>query len=189
MKNYDKDINDLLSKQEKSNSRFESVKKVGGQSIGLAGCLLAVNMIFNINADPEKYEALSEELDKGTLTVPRSFYIESDLTTCVRDKTWSNVEGADPQSFRMSDKQAEDLLKQFPGHFAHCVGGDLPPTEEIKENYVNQYKADNTLMYLAFGSIFAGAMFILSGATGGAVSVLSTRRSIKEKQDMKNLLK
>jgi hypothetical protein len=189
MKNYDNDIADLLGKQEKSKKRVKRVMEVGGGSLGIAAVFLAASLIVNIDADPEKYHALSAELESGTLTVPRSFYISSDLTTCVRDKTWSNVEGADPKDFKMSDEQAEDMLEQFPNHFAHCVGGDLPATQEIKENYVNQYAKDNKFLYLAFASVLAGAGIIFSGVAGGAVSVSSTNRSIKEKQDMKNLFK
>jgi hypothetical protein len=189
MKDYDRDISDLMGKQEKSVKFLNRVLKVGGTTLGLAGGFLALSLLFNMDADPEKYEALSGKLEDGELIVPRSFYISSDLTTCVRDKAWGNIEGAKPEDFIMTDEQAEGFLEQFPEHFAHCAGGELPATQEIKEKYVNQYAKDNKFLYLAFASVLAGAGIIFSGVAGSAVSVSSTNRSIKEKQDMKNLFK
>jgi hypothetical protein len=188
MNNYDKDIADLIGKQEQTKKRFEAVKKAGGLAISLAAGCLSLNIFFNINADPEKYEALSGELEAGTLVVPRPFFIP-DLVRCVRDKVWLDEKGVDVESIELSDEQADDLVGRFPERFKNCVGGDLPATQDIKENYVNQYAPDNTFVYMAIGSVFAGAGFILSGALGGALKVSSTNRSIKEKQDMQNLLK
>jgi hypothetical protein len=189
MQDYDKDINDLIYKRKKSTEQANRTIEFGVGFVGFACGLLCLNLLFNMGADPEKYETLSEELDNGTLVVPRSFYISSDLTTCVRDKVWSNVEGKDPQYVNMSDEQAEDLLEQFPGHFAHCVGGELPPTQEIKENYVNQYAEDRSLDYAAVAMGLGGLGIMFSGGAGGLINSSATKRTIKEKQDMKNLFK
>lgn len=182
------DLSNLTNKKE----RNQGLRSFGGFGVkcGMiaAGLGLLVQFAINKLYDREPYNHVKEQLDAGTLIVPKSEYKE-EQANCVRERLIETSPELKELYEDWPQSSFIDLVDENEGAFKECANEVFQKNEDIQEDYLESFERSNIGYVIAFSTVLAsvGYLFVWGAGAGATARTANQMRKRQRDRDLLSL--